>query len=87
MINPYQSRANLFTQMQARQTTAAQPAERTASIQQAQAPAKPIAAQEAQRIQGAFPESPVMSMRLYGRGTQTQTISPGSVGGHLDLRG
>ncbi len=90
MITPYQNRAALFTQMQARQTGqtgAAQPTARTTSIQQAQAPARPIAAQEAQRIQGAFPESPVMSMRLYGRGNSTQTISPGSLGGHLDLRG
>jgi hypothetical protein len=90
MINPYQSSASLFSQMHARQTGgvgAAAPAQPAASLQKAAAPPAPIAAQEAQRIQGAFPESPVMSMRLYGRTSGAQTIAPGSLGGHLDLRG
>jgi hypothetical protein len=88
MINPYQSRAALFGQMQARQ--AAQTAPAAAQLPPAQidraAASAAVAPAEQQRIQRAFPDQPALSMKLYGR-TDAQTIAPGSLGSRLDLRG
>lgn len=87
MINPYQSRAALFGQMQTRQAAQAAPAAAPrppAQLQQATAPAA-VAPAEAQRIERAFPEQPALSMKLYGRTSSAQTVAPGSLGHRLDL--
>lgn len=42
---------------------------------------------EQQMIERYFPASESMTLRLYGANRNTQTINPGAVGGHLDVRG
>ena len=42
---------------------------------------------EQQMIERYFPRSEAMTLRLYGANRSAQTINPGAVGGHLDVRG
>ena len=87
MINPYQSRAALFGQMQTRQAAQADSASApraAASLRRAQPPAR-VAPQEAARIEQAFPPQPALSMKLYGPGSAAHTVAPASLGGRLDL--
>ncbi len=46
-----------------------------------------LSAQEQQMIKENFPEDPELSMRLYGRGRDAQTVSSNTVGGNLDVTG
>jgi hypothetical protein len=43
-----------------------------------------LTSQEQQMIDRQFPEKPELSMRLYGRGQNTETVNPGAVGSRLD---
>ncbi len=70
-----------------------------APVREAEKPRLPAAAQpaasavedlnpvEQQMIDRYFPTSEAMAMRLYGANRGAETINPGAVGGHLDLRG
>lgn len=90
-INPYQN--SLIQSFR----PAAQRSE--APVREAQTPRLPAAAQpaasavedlnpvEQQMIDRYFPTSEAMTMRLYGANRGAETINPGAVGGHLDLRG
>ncbi|MEM1042277.1 MAG: hypothetical protein AAGI91_06555 [Bacteroidota bacterium] len=40
---------------------------------------------EQQMIDRYFPPRPEMTLRLYGPGREAQTVSPGALGGRLDL--
>ena len=42
---------------------------------------------EQQMIDRYFPASEAMTMRLYGANRGAETINPGAVGSHLDVRG
>ena len=42
---------------------------------------------EQEVISHYFPDSPNMSMRLYGPNSLERTVNPGAVGTHLDMRG
>ena len=42
---------------------------------------------EREMIGRYFPESPSMSMRLYGPNSQSRTVNPGALGTRLDLQG
>ncbi len=42
---------------------------------------------EQQMIERYFPKTEAMTLRLYGINRSTETINPGALGGHLDLRG
>ncbi|RMH55110.1 MAG: hypothetical protein D6685_14240 [Bacteroidetes bacterium] len=46
----------------------------------------PLSAEEQAMIDRYFPASPTMAMRIYGRGQQSQTITPTALGNRLDLR-
>lgn len=46
-----------------------------------------LTVQEQQMIEERFPEDPELSMRLYGRGRGTETVTPDTVGGNLDVTG
>lgn len=46
-----------------------------------------LTTQEQQMIEENFPEDPELSMRLYGRGRDTTTVSSNNVGGNLDVTG
>lgn len=46
-----------------------------------------LTSQEQQMIQENFPEDPELSMRLYGRGRNTETVASNNVGGNLDVTG
>ncbi len=93
-INPY--RNNLIQPFR-------QPAQRieastreTGALREPEAPAAPppkttgseqLSQGEQQMIERYFPRSEAMTLRLYGANRSTQTINPGAVGGHLDVRG
>lgn len=49
--------------------------------------ARDLSAPERQMIARQFPESPALSMRLYGPGRAAQTVRPDAVGGRLDVQG
>ncbi|MEP0548541.1 MAG: hypothetical protein ABJF88_16520 [Rhodothermales bacterium] len=44
-----------------------------------------LSADEQQMIDRYFPPQPKLELRLYGPGREAQTVSPGAVGGRLDL--
>lgn len=46
-----------------------------------------LTTQERKAIAENFPEDPELSMRLYGRGRDAQTVNPNAVGGNLDVTG
>jgi hypothetical protein len=46
-----------------------------------------LTTQEQQMIEERFPEDPELSMRLYGRGRDAQTVRSNSLGGNLDVTG
>ncbi len=81
-INSYASPLDLYRQVSARQENA--PAQTRAAQPPAQAG---LSATEEQRIQQQFPPSPTLSMRLYGPQAHAQTVTPGALGGRLDLQG
>jgi len=47
----------------------------------------PLTTEERKAIKENFPEDPELSMRLYGRGRGTETVSPGGLGENLDITG
>ncbi|WP_103029088.1 hypothetical protein [Salinibacter altiplanensis] len=69
----------------------ASPPEESSEAQRA--PASPEASgdtlttQEKTAIEENFPEDPELSMQLYGRGRESQTVNPNAVGGNLDVTG
>lgn len=69
----------------ARETTSAQEApDDTAFPEGAESD---LTAQEQEMIEEHFPEDSELSMRLYGRGRDTQTVNPDTVGRNLDVTG
>jgi hypothetical protein len=52
-------------------------------------PAAPdgLSPSESQMIEKVFPESPAITLRLYGPGRSSTELNPASLGGRLDLRG
>jgi len=46
-----------------------------------------LTTQEREAIAENFPEDPELSMQLYGRGRDAQTVNPNAVGGNLDVTG
>lgn len=46
-----------------------------------------LTTQERKAIEENFPDDPELSMRLYGRGRDSQTVNPNAVGGNLDVTG
>lgn len=46
-----------------------------------------LTSQEQEMIEENFPEDPELSMRLYGRGQNTETVNPDAVGRNLDVTG
>lgn len=79
-ISSYASPLDLYRQVSARQPGApAQPG----STPQPDA----LSASEQQQIQRQFPESPALSMRLYGPQAGAHTVAPGALGTRLDLQG
>ena len=62
-------------------TKLASPAGRTPSA------TSPLSTDEQQMIQQYFPESPQLTLRLYGPNRNTQTLHPDALGSRLDVRG
>lgn len=46
-----------------------------------------LTTQERKAIAENFPDDPELSMRLYGRGRDAQTVNPDARGGNLDVTG
>lgn len=46
-----------------------------------------LSAQEREMIKDNFPEDPELSMRLYGRSRDAQTVNPDTLGNNLDMTG
>ena len=94
-INPY--RNNLIHSFRQPAQRSDAPARETGMVREAGVPAaspRPTAAGperlsrvEQQMIERYFPKSEAMTLRLYGANRNAQTINPGAVGGHLDVRG
>jgi hypothetical protein len=92
-INPYHNRlVNPFPQtgqrseVSAREAEAPRPPER-ATPPEKQAPPEGLSRVEQQMIERYFPKSETMTLRLYGANRSAQTLNPGAVGTHLDVRG
>jgi len=92
-INPYHNRlVHPFTQtgqrseVPARAADAPRPSERAAPPEK-QPPPDGLSRVEQQMIERYFPKSETMTLRLYGADRSTQTLNPGAVGAHLDVRG
>jgi hypothetical protein len=62
-------------------TKPASPAGRTPSA------TSPLSTDEQQMIQQYFPESPQLTLRLYGPNRNAQTLHPDALGSRLDVRG
>lgn len=88
-INPYQqSRIHAFTPPKPAQArSAAEPSAPSQAAAPAKAAAPGLSAEEQQMIDRYFPETPSLSMRLYGPGRTAQTLQPNALGSRLDLRG
>ena len=94
-INPY--RNNLIHAFRQPAQRPDAPARDTGNVRDTAAPVatpRPTAAGperltqvEQQMIERYFPKTEAMTLRLYGIDRSTETISPGAVGGHLDVRG
>ena len=93
-INPY--RNNLIQPFRQPAQRSEAPARETGALREPEAPAAPppkttgseqLSQGEQQMIERYFPSSEAMTLRLYGANRSTQTINPGAVGGHLDVRG
>ena len=92
-INPYHN--SLIHSLRPAPQRSEAPAREAESPQQAAkaaAPPAPSAADglstvEQQMIDRYFPASETLSMRLYGANRGAETINPGAVGSHLDVRG
>ena len=92
-INPYHnSLIHAFRQTTQRSEAPAREAE--TKPQAAPAVALPAASGgeglspvEQQMIDRYFPTSETITMRLYGANRSAETINPGAVGSHLDVRG
>lgn len=97
--NPY-SRIGLYQQVGQAQEVQRRPEVGPAAPAQQAAPARTAAGPNAAGLNAAglnqaeqqmiaryFPESPTMSMRLYGSNRSAQHVNPGAVGSRLDLRG
>lgn len=95
-INPY--RNNLIQPFRQPAQRSEAPAREAASLREASAPAAAPASKktsgpqqlsqvEQQMIERYFPKSEAMTLRLYGVNRSTETINPGALGGHLDIRG
>ncbi len=97
-INASGGRAARYQRLAAQQTASAQriaaPPNTRAPQQTAQAAsAKPaqeagdLSAPERQMISQQFPETPDLSMRLYGPSRTAETVRPDAVGSRLDVQG
>ncbi len=90
-INPYQnSLIHSFRHTTQRSEAPAREAE-TPRLPEAAQPAasgvEGLSLVEQQMIDRYFPTSEAMTMRLYGANQGAETINPGAVGSHLDVRG
>ena len=94
-INPYRnSLIHSFRQPAQRSDASARDVGKVQEAATPVAPPRPAAAGpeqlsqvEQQMIERYFPRSEAMTLRLYGADRSAQTINPGAVGGHLDVRG
>ena len=94
-INPYRNNLIHAFRQPAQRTDA--PARDAGTVRDAAAPVaspRPTAAGpqrlsqvEQQMIERYFPKTEAMTLRLYGANRSAQTLNPGAVGGHLDIRG
>ncbi len=94
-INPY--RNNLIHAFRQPAQRPDAPARDAGTVRDAAAPVatpRPTAAGserltkvEQQMIERYFPKTEAMTLRLYGINGSTETVNPGAVGGHLDVRG
>ncbi len=80
-ISSYASPLDLYRQVSARQQGA--PARPDAAAARPAA----LSAAEEQSIRGQFPQSPALSMKLYGPQARPHTVNPGALGTRLDLQG
>ncbi len=85
-LNSYASPLDLYRQVGARQTGAAQP-QPFAQPQHVAAQEAALSSAEQRHIQQQFPDAPGLSMRLYGPQASAHTVTPGALGGRLDLQG
>ena len=69
----------------AEKSSEAQQAEKASSVQGTADDT--LTTQEREAIAENFPDDPELSMRLYGRGRDAQTVNPDAVGGNLDVTG
>lgn len=88
-INPYQnSLIQSFRPAAQRSEASVREAEKPAvAAQPAASAVEDLNPVEQQMIDRYFPTSEAMTMRLYGANRSAETINPGAVGGHLDIRG
>ncbi len=49
-------------------------------------PGPPLSPEEHRMIAREFPQRPELSLRLYGPGSDSRTVTPKALGGRLDLR-
>ena len=92
-INPY--RNNLIQPFRQPAQRSEVPAREAASLREASVPAaaakttgpQQLSQNEQQMIERYFPKSEAMTLRLYGINRSTETLNPGALGGHLDIRG
>lgn len=96
-MNPLNSGISAYRAAALQQTTApsrvaeqqaqAQPSSPAARAQQASALGADLSTDERAMIDRYFPPSAEMTLRLYGPGQKAQNLTPGAIGGRLDLKG
>ena len=93
-INPY--RNSLIQPFRQPAQPSEAPAREAAVLQETKATAAPaskparsgqLSQVEQQMIERYFPKTEAMTLRLYGINRGTETLNPGAVGSHLDIRG
>ena len=84
-IHPYRRTASPRESAPAQKASEA-PKPATARNAASAVPGPPLSPEEQQMIAREFPPRPALSLRLYGPGSDSRTVTPRALGSRLDLR-